>query len=67
MIYEKYALLSEDGYKIFMYFFIFWSLYGVAASLPYKIKNTCYTSLDLFAKNFFGIFLSYLIFTNANY
>ena len=64
MIYDKYALLSEDGYKIFMYFFIFWSLYGVAAILPYKIKNTCYNILDLFAKNFFGIFLSYLIFTN---
>ena len=67
MIYDKYALLSEDGFKIFMYFFIFWSLYGVAAILPYKIKNTCYNILDLFAKNFFGIFLSYLIFTNANY
>ena len=64
MIYDKYALLSEDGYKIFMYFFIFWSLYGVAAILPYKIKNTCYNILDLFAKNFFGVFLSYLIFTN---
>lgn len=64
MIYDKYALLSEDGFKIFMYFFVFWSLYGVAAILPYKIKNTCYNFLDLFAKNFFGIFLSYLIFTN---
>lgn len=64
MIYDKYALLSEDGYKIFIYFFVFWSLYGVAAILPYKIKNTCYNILDLFAKNFFGIFLSYLIFTN---
>ena len=64
MIYDKYALLSEDGFKIFMYFFIFWSLYGVAAILPYKIKNTCYNILDLFAKNFFGVFLTYLIFTN---
>ena len=64
IIYKKYALLSDDGFKIFFYFFIFWSLYGVAAVLPYNIKNTCYNILDLFAKNFFGIFLTYLIFTN---
>lgn len=66
IIYNKYALLSEDGFKIFIYFFIFWSLYGIAAILPYKIKNTLYNILDLFAKNFFGIFLSYLIFTNKS-
>ena len=66
IIYNKYALLSEDGFNIFIYFFIFWSLYGIAAILPYKIKNTLYNILDLFAKNFFGIFLSYLIFTNKS-
>jgi bacteriorhodopsin len=65
IIYKKYALLSEDGFKIFIYFFVFWSLYGIAAILPYNIKNICYNFLDLFAKNFFGIFLSYLIFTQA--
>ena len=64
IIYDKYALLSEEGFKIFIYFFVFWSLYGIAAILPYKIKNTCYNILDLFAKNFFGVFLTYLIFTN---
>jgi hypothetical protein len=64
IIYNKYALLSPSGIKIFLYFFIFWSLYGVVAVLPYKIKNTCYNILDLFSKNFFGIFLSYLLFTN---
>ena len=64
IIYKNYALLSDDGYKIFFYFFIFWSLYGIVAILPYKIKNICYNILDLFAKNFFGIFLSYLLFTN---
>ena len=66
IIYNKYALLSEEGFKIFIYFFVFWSLYGIAAILPYKIKNTLYNILDLFAKNFFGIFLSYLIFTNKS-
>ena len=64
IIYTKYALLTNDGFKIFLYFFIFWSFYGIVAVLPYKIKNICYNVLDLFSKNFFGIFLTYLIFTN---
>ena len=64
IIYKKYALLSNDGIKIYFYFFIFWLLYGIVAVLPYKIKNTCYNILDLFSKNFFGLFLSYLLFTN---
>jgi bacteriorhodopsin len=57
---------SENGYLLFWYFFFFWSLYGIVAVLPYYIKNTFYNILDLFAKNFFGLFLSYVIFT-GNY
>ena len=64
IIYKKYAILSKDGLKLFFYFFIVWSLYGIVAILPYKIKNICYNILDLFSKNFFGLFLTYLIFTN---
>ena len=64
IIYKNYAVLSDDGLKIFYYFFIFWSLYGIVALLPYKIKNVCYNILDLFSKNFFGLFLTYLIFTS---
>jgi hypothetical protein len=66
LIYKKYALLSEDGFKIFLYFFIFWCLYGIVATLPYKLKNTCYNMLDLFSKNIFGIFLTYLIIKNKS-
>ena len=65
IIYKKYAVLSNQGLNIFMYFFIVWSLYGVVAVLPYHVKNMCYNILDLFAKNFFGMFLSYLLFTNV--
>ena len=64
MIYKKYAVQSADGYKIFLYFFFFWSLYGVAALMPYKIKNMGYNILDLFAKNFFGVFLAFNIVSN---
>ena len=66
IIYVKYARESKDGWKLFWYFFTFWSLYGVVALLPYYIKNALYNILDLFAKNFFGLFLSYIILT-GNY
>jgi len=61
IIYVNYATQTKTGWKLFLYFFFFWSLYGFAALLPYYIKNTFYNILDLFAKNFFGVFLSYLI------
>ena len=66
MIYVNYVTQNTNGYLLFWYFFFFWSLYGVVALLPYYIKNAFYNILDLFAKNFFGIFLSYIIFT-GNY
>lgn len=61
IIYVNYAVQSNTGLKIFWYFFFIWSLYGVVAVLPYYIKNTLYNILDLFSKNFFGLFLSYII------
>ena len=64
IIYSNYV--TEIGLPIFIYFFVFWSLYGVAASLPYNAKNTCYNMLDLVAKNFFGIFLFYMIIMNKS-
>lgn len=57
----------DDGVKkeirlLFWYFFIFWGSYGVAAYMPYKQKNILYNVLDLFSKNFFGLFLSYKVY-----
>ena len=60
-IYINYVNQSGLGLKLFWYFFFFWSLYGVVAFLPYYTKNTFYNILDLFAKNFFGLFLTYII------
>jgi len=52
---------NKMGFYLFLYFFIFWGLYGVAALLPYNIKNASYNILDLFSKNFFGVFLGYIV------
>ena len=66
IIYVNYVTENTSGYLLFWYFFCFWSLYGFAAVLPYYVKNSFYNILDLFAKNFFGLFLSYIIFS-GNY
>ena len=56
-------LPSDDKQKkaIFIWFVFFWSLYGVFSTMNYTIKNKGYNILDIFAKNFFGLFLAYVI------
>jgi hypothetical protein len=66
IIYLNYVTQNTNGYLLFWYFFFFWSMYGFVAVLPYYVKNSFYNILDLFAKNFFGIFLSYII-ISGNY
>ena len=63
MIYVNYVTENTSEYSLFWYFFFFWSLYGVVAVLPYYLKNSFYNILDLFAKNFFALFLSYIVFS----
>jgi len=60
---DKFLPSSEDKFKnaIFYWFVFFWALYGVFAVMNYNVKNTGYNILDIFAKNFFGIFLAYII------
>lgn len=61
LIYENYVKFSLNGSRIFYYFFIIWFMYGIAALMSYKIKNIMYNILDLFAKNFFGLYLGFVI------
>ena len=58
---------SEDTFKnaIFYWFVFFWGLYGVFALMKYTAKNTGYNILDIFAKNFFGLFLGYIIWSKS--
>lgn len=56
---EIHPVITRD--RIFWYFVIIWSFYGVFALMPYKLKNTGFNILDLFSKNGFGIMLVYII------
>jgi len=46
---------------LFYWFVFVWSLYGVFATMNYQTKNIGYNILDIFSKNFFGVFLSYVV------
>jgi bacteriorhodopsin len=65
-IYKNYAIGSKRGKNMFKFILIVWGLYGVAAMLsPYK-KNNMFNVLDIFAKNFFGLFLYWRILSISN-
>ena len=65
-IYNEYLKPNEDKEEVhpfftrsrlFWYFVIIWSFYGLAAFMPYIWKNTALNVLDLLAKNGFGLML----------
>jgi hypothetical protein len=61
IIYFKYARYTETGTVLFWCFATIWAFYGKAALMSYYWKNISYNILDIFSKNFFGIYLAYLV------
>jgi bacteriorhodopsin len=59
-IYKYYAKKSTRGRNIYSFLLIVWSLYGFAFLLNSKEKNIIYNILDIFSKNFFGLYLYYI-------
>ena len=62
IIYQAFAQFTDFGRQIFWIFAGIWALYGVASVMSYTNKNVVYNVLDLFAKNFFGIFIAGLLY-----
>ena len=64
---ETFLPSDQDKFKnaLFYWFVFFWALYGLFALTSYTIKNTGYNILDIFAKNFFGLFLAYVVYTKS--
>jgi bacteriorhodopsin len=60
-IYKNYAVKSKNAIKLFYYIFTIWGLYGVAPIMSTETKNNMFNILDIFAKNFFGLYLYYRI------
>jgi hypothetical protein len=66
LIYENFAKYSNSGFNLFLFFFVVWFMYGIAALMNYKTKNIMYNILDLFAKNFFGVYLGFAVLNSLN-
>jgi hypothetical protein len=56
-IVKKYADASDTGKKLYVFLVVVWSLYGVVFPLDPELKNTALNTLDIIAKNFFGLWL----------
>jgi bacteriorhodopsin len=61
IIYKDYAVKSKNAKKIFYYMFTVWAIYGIAALMSPSTKNIMFNILDIFAKNFMGLYLYYRI------
>ena len=57
ILYSEYAKFTTLSMMLYYFIFLVWGLYGVSAVLPFGPKNSMYNILDLFAKNFYGLFL----------
>lgn len=60
-IYTKYAVNSQNSLQLFYFILLVWGLYGFAALLTPRHKNNMFNILDIFAKNFFGLYLYYKV------
>lgn len=66
VMWDKFASKSPKNTWLYAFMFIVWALYGVAAMFTSVWKNVSYNLLDVVAKNFYGVFLSYLILQKAS-
>mgnify|MGYP006166731037 CR=1 FL=1 len=60
-IQQNYVKDNPENKKLFIFLFVIWSLYGVAAAFPTLKKNIAYNSLDVVSKNFYGLYIYYKI------
>jgi len=61
-LYRTFVGVQPINQIIYWIMFVLWGLYGFAAMLSPIAKNLSYNILDIFAKNFYGLFLSYVLF-----
>jgi bacteriorhodopsin len=48
-------------FPIWLFMIVVWGMYGIAYIFPYQTKNTFYNILDIFSKNFYGLFIAFYI------
>jgi bacteriorhodopsin len=61
LIYDQYARHTPTGTHLCTFLVGVWGLYGMAAYLGPRPKNTMYNILDIVSKNFYGLYLYHYI------
>ena len=58
---RKFTKNNPTNDKLYKFLVVVWGLYGFAAMLPHTNKNIAYNLLDLVSKNFYGLYIYFLI------
>ena len=53
--------IFKRGFNVILLLFVVWGLYAVAALMKAKYKNISYNLLDIVSKNFYGLYIYYVI------
>lgn len=60
-MYKDFVGVNATNQYLFWFMFVVWSFYGIAYMFSYTWKNITYNILDVFSKNFYGLFLFWQI------
>lgn len=61
VVYRTFVGTIPINRLLFAVMFFIWAFYGFAYLMPYYVKNASYNILDIFAKNFYGVFIYWKI------
>lgn len=60
-IYDRFVLNNIINTRLFIFITTIWGLYGIAALMNVHIKNICYNILDIISKNFYEIYIFWIM------
>ena len=60
-IYDRFVLNNIINTRLFIFITVIWGLYGVAALMTVHVKNICYNILDIISKNFYEIYIFWIM------
>ena len=66
VLYSNFVGSSLVNNYLFWIMFALWGIYGVAYLFPYEKKNAFYNILDIFSKNFYGIYIFWKVLLVSN-
>ena len=60
-IYDRFVLNNIINTRLFIFITTIWGLYGIAALMNVHIKNICYNILDIISKNFYELYIFWIM------